>query len=75
MELDEEIARLFDGADEDLAYDEWRQRQLDDEREQLLEQALDEAAAKGVCHENLKILARETGAIHWALNESIKRTA
>jgi hypothetical protein len=59
---------LFDQADEmDLA--RWHQIDLENEREELTEKALDECAAKGVSVESLKTLARETGATRWALKQ------
>jgi ferredoxin len=73
MERDEEIARLFDGADEDRAYDDWRQQQVDEEmREQQAEEALNECLSKGVSAESLKVLARDTGCYRWALQQSLK---
>jgi hypothetical protein len=73
MERDDDLGNLYDaGAEEDRAYDDWRQRQLDDEREQMLEEALNEAMQKGVCRESLITLARESGATFWALQQSLK---
>jgi hypothetical protein len=67
---------LFDAADqswrEDRDYDDWRQKELDDERELLTAKALTEAKEKGVSVESLKWLARETGALRWALEQSLK---
>lgn len=76
VERDEERGNTFDTADdqgarEDRAYDDWRQR-TDDEREEILEGALDECLQKGVSREALKTLARETGAVRWALEKSLK---
>lgn len=75
MERDDN-AELFDRADtfdnrEDEAYDNWRQRELD-EREQRLEEALTEAKEKGVSVESLRVLCFETGALRWSLKESLK---
>ena len=70
MERDEERGQMFDRADdtrEDEAYEDDLQKQLYD----MVEQALDEAMAKGVCVENLRILARETGMTKWALERSL----
>lgn len=70
-ERDDDGAAVYDGADEmDLA--RWHQIDLEEERELLTEKALDEAKDKGVSMESLKTLARETGAVRWALVNSIK---
>jgi hypothetical protein len=69
--VQKEMDSLFDQADEmDLA--RWHQADLEAERLEILEQALDECAARGVSRENLKTLARETGATSWALKQSLK---
>lgn len=70
MERDDEVAGLFDAADEDRAYDEWRQAK-DDEREMRLEEALDACLIAGVDREHLKTLVFETGATHWGLKQSL----
>ena len=73
MERDDNVADLYDAAnDEDRRYDEWRQEQ-DDEREQRLHDALEACRTAGVPDEHLKTLAFETGATRWALEVSIKR--
>ena len=73
MERDEEVATLFDDAEEeDRRYDEERQR-ADDEREERLTAALNECREKGVSAESLAILAFETSSLRWALEASIKR--
>lgn len=72
IERDEEVSGLYDGADEmDLA--RWHQIEQEEEREMLIEQALDEALAKGVCLESLRTLARETGATAWAFRNSLRK--
>ena len=60
---------LYDAADD--AYDDWRQRR-DDEREMRLEEALTAALEAGVDREHLKVLAFETGAVSWAMKQSLK---
>ena len=67
MERDDYLGEQFDRADEQQAQD-----YLNRERE--LTDALDEAKAKGVCAEKLKVLARESGATQWALHQSLKGT-
>ena len=72
MERDDQVGSVFDHFDrQDEAYDDWRQRQ-DDEREMRLEEALDAAKNAGVDVEHLKVLAFETGATRWALQNSLK---
>jgi hypothetical protein len=67
-----ELGELYDWAsEEDRKYDEWRQRQ-DEEREMILEDALNACRDAGVDVEHLKTLARETGATSWALKHSLK---
>jgi hypothetical protein len=44
--------------------------QLD--REHELHDALDECAAKGISKQSLLVLARETGGMTWALQQSLK---
>lgn len=61
----------------DLANDECAQAKdwalkCEEEREMMLEEALDEALDKGVSIDSLRTLARETGATHWALSRSLK---
>lgn len=74
MERDEYVDGLYDAAaEEDRRYDEWRQRE-DDEREMILEAALTEALDKGVSVESLRVLARECGAVSWALKNSLRGT-
>jgi hypothetical protein len=46
-----------------------------DEREMILEDALNACLNAGVDREHLKTLARETGATHWALKHSLKEKA
>ena len=68
------VGDMYDAADdaaEDIAYDEYRQRR-DDEREMRLEEALTAALEAGVDREHLKVLAFETGAVSWALKQSLK---
>jgi len=73
MERDDQVGSVYDHFDrQDEAYDDWRQRQLDDEREQSIEKALTEAKEKGVSTESLKVLCFETGATRWALEHSLK---
>ena len=63
---------LYDQADEmDLA--RWHQIDLENEREQITEAALDACLKAGVDVEHLRTLARETGATRWALEHSLKR--
>lgn len=77
MEREDNVAQLFDTADHydgkpdecDLSR-EWRQRQ-DDEREEMLEAALDECKRLGVSREHLKTLVFETGATEWGLRNSL----
>ena len=64
------VGDMYDAA-EDIAYDEYRQRR-DDEREMRLEEALTAALEAGVDREHLKVLAFETGAVSWALKQSLK---
>ena len=73
MERDNDCAQLYDDLDAraDREYDDWRQQQ-DDEREQILEEALDECKRLGVSVEHLRTLVRETGATNWALVNSLK---
>lgn len=75
-----DLGELYDQADELREGDEvdecalakdWRQQQ-DDEREMRLEEALNECKARGVSTESLKVLAFETGALHWSLANSLK---
>ena len=70
VEEREELGDLYDAA-EDRCYEDWRQRQ-DDEREERLEAALTAALEAGVDREHLKVLAFETGAVSWALKQSLK---
>ena len=68
-----EMGELWDKADRaDELYDDDRQRQ-DDEREEMLEAALTECLKAGVSVESLRTLARETGATHWALKNSLRK--
>ena len=70
--LSPSVGDMYDAAeDEDRRYDDWRQRR-DDEREMRLEEALTAALEAGVDREHLKVLAFETGAVHWALVHSLK---
>lgn len=63
--------QIFDQADEmDLA--RWHQIDLEAEREQMTEAALDACLKAGVEVEHLRTLARETGAVSWALRNSLK---
>ena len=63
---------IYDAAErEDRLYDDSRQQQ-DDEREERLENALTAALEAGVAREHLKVLAFETGAVSWALKQSLK---
>ena len=63
--------QIFDQADEmDLA--RWHQIDLENEREQMTEAALDACRKAGVADEHLRTLARETGALRWALEHSLK---
>ena len=63
---------LFDQADEmDLA--RWHQIDLENEREEMTEKALDECLAAGVSVESLRTLARECGATTWALKNSLRK--
>ena len=74
MERDEERGQTYDAAneiDECAASKDWRQQQ-DDERERRLNEALDAAKEAGVDIDHLKVLAFETGATKWALQESLK---
>jgi hypothetical protein len=66
MDRDENTSELFDAADEAYEYRE----QLD--REHELHDALDECAAKGISKQSLLVLARETGGMTWALQQSLK---
>jgi hypothetical protein len=59
---------LYDRADDDEAY----QHQIELEREHQLMDALDEAVAKGVSKESLRVLAMECGACTWAMRASLK---
>lgn len=62
---------IFDQADEmDLA--RWHQIDLENEREQMTEAALDACLKAGVEVEHLRTLARETGALRWSLKNSLK---
>jgi hypothetical protein len=62
---------IFDQADEmDLA--RWHQIDLENEREQMTEAALDACLKAGVADEHLRTLARETGCVRWALQNSLK---
>jgi hypothetical protein len=72
-ERDDDRAQIYDDLDSraDRAYDDWRQAQ-DDEREMMLEEALNECKALGVSVKHLRTLARETGATHWAIVNSLK---
>jgi hypothetical protein len=73
MERDEEIGTLYDaGEREDRAYDEWAQRQLDDEREQMAEAALTACKVAGVPDEHLRTLAQQLGCVRWALENSLR---
>ena len=70
--LSPSLGDMYDAAeDEDRRYEEWRQRR-DDEREMRLEEALTAALEAGVDREHLKVLAFETGAVSWALKQSLK---
>lgn len=76
MERDDAIGEAFDAANDvdersDTAYEEWRQR-ADEEREEVLEKALDECKALGVSRDSLKTLVFETGATRWGLQQSLK---
>ena len=63
--------QLFDQADEmDLA--RWHQIDLENEREQMTEAALDACLKAGVEVEHLRTLARECGALRWSLKNSLK---
>ena len=50
----------------------WHQIDLENEREEMTEKALDECLAAGVSVESLRTLARECGATTWALKNSLK---
>ncbi len=65
----EDFGKLWDQADgeEDRAYEEWRQKDL--EREQESEEALEECKSRGVSRKSLMVLARETGLTGWALKQ------
>lgn len=52
--------------------EEYFQAELD--RERMSEEALDECLLKGVSREALKVLARETGCVSWALKNSLRRS-
>ena len=54
-------------AEQEAAY---HQDMLNRERE--AESALDEALKAGVSREALKVLARETGCVAWAMRQSLK---
>lgn len=72
MERDDNVATLYDGADEmDLA--RWHQIDLENEREQMTEAALDACLKAGVGVEHLRTLARETGCVSWALKNSLRK--
>ena len=71
MERDDDRAGLLDLADEDRRYDDWLQQE-DDEREMMLEDALNACLEAGVDREHLKTLARECGALRWALSKSLR---
>lgn len=68
MEREDNVAHVFDLADEDRQYEDSVQL----EREHRLYDALNECVSKGVSKESLKVLAFETGARTWALTESLK---
>lgn len=53
-----------------MNWDEHHQAEL--ERERQSEEALDEALKKGVSVEALRVLARETGCVRWALEKSLR---
>jgi len=53
-----------------MSDDESHQDEMLD-RERQAEKALNEALAKGVSIEALRVLARETGCVRWALEQSI----
>lgn len=72
IERDDERGAMFDHADEDRRYDEWRQEQ-DEEREARLFAALDALVKGGISKEHIRTLAFEAGAVRWALEASIKR--
>jgi hypothetical protein len=63
---------LFDQADAmDLA--RWHQIDLENEREEMTEKALNECLQAGVSTESLRWLAKETGAVRWALQNSLRK--
>lgn len=66
--------QIYDQTDkEDRQYDDYRQQE-DDEREQLIYDALDACEKAGVDLEHLKTLVRETGSrwTRWAYRKSLK---
>jgi hypothetical protein len=63
--------RHWDGQ-EDEKFDDARQR-LDEEREMMINAALDDDRDKGVTEEHLRTLARECGATLWALHNSFPK--
>lgn len=70
MEREDERATL--GADE-MDLSRWEAMQAQEEREAEIEAALDECLEKGVSRVSLKALAREAGAVHWALKNSLRK--
>jgi hypothetical protein len=72
MEREDQIADLYGGfdrgQDEDAAYE----NALQIEREDKLHEALSECVAKGVSLQSMRVLAMETGARGFALQESLK---
>ena len=51
----------------------WHQIDLENEREEMTEKALDECLAAGVSVESLRWLAKETGAVTCALKNSLRK--
>lgn len=73
-ERDEEVAGLYDSADEVdecAAWEDYRLR-LEEEREARLEEALDACLKAGVTEEHLRVLVFETGAVSWGMKQSLR---
>lgn len=73
MEREPDRAEVFDLADErDMRAEEANADELHKELYDMVERALDEAKERGVSVESLRVLVKETGMLHWGLQNSLK---